>query len=160
VTHPTAPDPVEALLHLGGVATRSQLLTVCSRSGLERAVREGTVLRRARDRYTLPSLDDAIGVAHAVSGVLCLTSAALYHGWAVKEVPEKPHVSFRRNRKLTAAQRDARRYDLLVVDGWIVLRFAWEDVMFDQDFVRSVLLAAVDLAGRRTKVPYSRCGAA
>ena len=303
MTHPTAPDPVEALLHLGGVATRSQLLTVCTRSVLERAVREGTVLRRARDRYTLPSLDDAIGAAHAVSGVLCLTSAALYHGWAVKEVPEKPHVSFRRNRKLTPAQhrlvqphrhelapeeiidgmvtakevtlmhclrslpddealviadsaaragelamlarvsivasgrgagrirakvreargdaanafesvlrsiansveglsvepqrlittvtpwvrpdlvdedlrivieadsfewhgeraalrRDARRYDLLVVDGWIVLRFAWEDVMYDQDFVRSVLVAAVDLACRRTKVSCSRCGAA
>jgi very-short-patch-repair endonuclease len=44
-----------------------------------------------------------------------------------------------------ALRRDARRYDLLVVDGWLVLRFAWEDVMFDADFVRQVLVAVVAL---------------
>ena len=59
-----------------------------------------------------------------------------------------------------ALRRDARRYDRLVVDGWIVLRFAWEDVMFDQDFVREVLVAAVELAHRRTKPLCARCGAA
>lgn len=59
-----------------------------------------------------------------------------------------------------ALRRDARRYDQLVVDGWIVLRFAWEDVMFDQEFVRAVLVAAVDLADRRTQVLCVRCGAA
>jgi very-short-patch-repair endonuclease len=48
-----------------------------------------------------------------------------------------------------ALKRDARRYNLLVVDGWLVLRFAWEDVMFDQRYVRSVLLR---LVARRTKV--------
>ncbi len=46
-----------------------------------------------------------------------------------------------------ALRRDARRYDLLVINGWTVLRFAWEDVMHDQEWVRSVLLAAV----RRTE---------
>lgn len=43
-----------------------------------------------------------------------------------------------------ALRRDARRYNLLVVDGWLVLRFAWEDVMFDPDYVRSVLQRVVD----------------
>ena len=43
----------------------------------------------------------------------------------------------------TALRRDARRYDLLVANGWIVLRFSWEDVMHDQDFVRAVLRATV-----------------
>lgn len=42
-----------------------------------------------------------------------------------------------------ALRRDARRYDLLAVNGWTVLRFAWEDVMHDQKWVRSVLAAAV-----------------
>lgn len=42
-----------------------------------------------------------------------------------------------------ALRRDARRYDLLVINGWTVLRFSWEDVMHDQDWVRSVLAAAV-----------------
>lgn len=296
-------EVAEALARLGGVATRSQLLRCVGRWDLERAVRDGHMLHPARDRYTLPSADEAVRIAHEVSGVLCLTSAALHHGWAVKEIPERPHVSFRRNRKLTPGQsrlvephrhdltredicdgivttkevtltqclrslpydealvvadsaaragdlavlarvgatasgrgaarirervtearadaanafesvlraianavdglavepqrlitsvrpwarpdlvdeelriaieadsfewhgdrralrRDARRYDLLVVDGWIVLRFAWEDVMFDQEFVRGILVSAVALAHRRTKVVCPRCGAA
>ena len=41
----------------------------------------------------------------------------------------------------TALRRDARRYDLLVANGWTVLRFSWEDVMHDPDFVRAVLRA-------------------
>jgi very-short-patch-repair endonuclease len=44
-----------------------------------------------------------------------------------------------------ALKRDARRYNLLVVDGWIVLRFAWEDVMFDPEYVRAVLCSVVAL---------------
>lgn len=51
-----------------------------------------------------------------------------------------------------ALQRDAKRYNLLVVDGWLVLRFAWEDVMFDQDYVRCVLGAAVNLVTGRTEL--------
>jgi len=47
-----------------------------------------------------------------------------------------------------ALRRDARRYDLLVFNGWTVLRFAWEDVMHDQDWVRSVLAGAVERTER------------
>ena len=42
-----------------------------------------------------------------------------------------------------ALRRDSRRYDLLVANGWVVLRFSWEDVMHDHDFVRAVLRATV-----------------
>ena len=38
-----------------------------------------------------------------------------------------------------ALRRDCRRYNALVVAGWFVLRFSWEDVMHDQDYVREVL---------------------
>jgi very-short-patch-repair endonuclease len=41
---------------------------------------------------------------------------------------------------------DARRYNLLVVNGWLVLRFSYEHVMTQPDFVRRVLMAAVSLA--------------
>lgn len=51
-----------------------------------------------------------------------------------------------------ALRRDARRYDLLVANGWTVLRFSWEDVMHDQAWVRAVLEETV----RRTE----RSGAA
>ncbi|SDR90243.1 Protein of unknown function [Nocardioides scoriae] len=43
-----------------------------------------------------------------------------------------------------ALKRDMRRYNLLVADGWVVLRFAWEDVMFDPDYVLGVLRRVVD----------------
>ena len=48
----------------------------------------------------------------------------------------------------TALRRDARRYDLLVANGWTVLRFSWEDVMHDPDFVRAVLRATVERTER------------
>lgn len=38
-----------------------------------------------------------------------------------------------------ALARDALRYDELVAHGWLVLRFAWEQVMFEADWVRDVL---------------------
>jgi very-short-patch-repair endonuclease len=41
-----------------------------------------------------------------------------------------------------ALRRDARRYNAMVVDGWLVLRFSWEDVMFQPEYVRAVLVAA------------------
>jgi len=40
-------------------------------------------------------------------------------------------------------KRDARRYNAFAVHGWLVLRFAWEDVMFDPAYVREVLAAVV-----------------
>ena len=43
---------------------------------------------------------------------------------------------------------DTQRYNNLVVRGWLVLRFAWEDVMHDPAYVRRTLTAA--LVGRRT----------
>ena len=46
----------------------------------------------------------------------------------------------------SALTRDARRYNLLVVNGWLVLRFAWEQVMHEPGYVREVLVAAVALA--------------
>jgi very-short-patch-repair endonuclease len=42
-----------------------------------------------------------------------------------------------------ALRRDARRYNRFVVNGWLVLRFSWEDVMFHPLRVREVLVAAV-----------------
>lgn len=50
-----------------------------------------------------------------------------------------------------ALRRDAQRYNALVVHGWLVLRFAWEDVMFQPTMVQGVLEAAV---AERT---YQRC---
>ncbi len=52
--------------------------------------------------------------------------------------------------------RDCRRYDELVVGGWIVLRFAWEQVMFEEAWVVRTVAAACrlrDRERRRRRVP-------
>jgi very-short-patch-repair endonuclease len=289
---------VESLHLVGGVATRATLMRFVTRSDLERAVAVGDVIRLARGRYGLPDLDVALATAAELNGVLSLTSAALYHGWEVKEVPRTPHVlvpkwrccsnsrgavvhranlrsdqvdqlattaettleqclralpfdealviadsalrhgvaravldsiaerangpgrpqmrrvarqasrlaanpfesvlraialdvprltvrpqvqvlpgvrsdvvderlrlvleadSFEWHGSRAALARDARRYNLLVNDGWLVLRFAWEHVMHDPRYVREVLLGAVSLAELLTEVAPRRRKAA
>ncbi len=42
-----------------------------------------------------------------------------------------------------ALARDARRYNRFGLAGWLVLRFAWEDVMFAPDQVQATVAAAV-----------------
>jgi very-short-patch-repair endonuclease len=50
-----------------------------------------------------------------------------------------------------ALRSDAGRYNLMVINGWLVLRFAWEDVMFDQAYVRSVLVGIVRFVHRQAQ---------
>lgn len=57
--------------------------------------------------------------------------------------------SFEHHGSRKALVLDCVRYDNLVADGWTVLRFAWEQVMFQPDWVRSTLLA---VTGRLTSV--------
>ena len=48
--------------------------------------------------------------------------------------------------------RDCRRYNALVLGGWLVLRFTWDQVMHSPDYVRDVL------AGLARRVAESRAG--
>jgi very-short-patch-repair endonuclease len=297
-------DVAQVLAELGGVSTRARLVSATSRAGVDAALRKGTIVVAARGRYVLPAVDDALRSAAALSGLLSLTNAALFHGWEVKTVPERPHVIVPRRRRVSRARRagvvvhygdvhpddvvdgiatgveltlaqcltrlpfdealavadsalrhgvppatlrrvantvrgsgapqarrvaelasgdaanpfesvlraicldvpgltvrpqlliltpgslarpdlvdedlrivleadsfawhgdraalrrDARRYNLLVCDGWWVLRFAWEDVMLDPDYVRRVLVALVRLVDEQARSRCARCGAA
>jgi very-short-patch-repair endonuclease len=100
-------SPVERMLELGGIATRGTLLRTCQRGDLDRAVAAGDIVRVARGRYALAVVDDDVRAAARLGGVLCLTSAALHHGWAVKSVPDRPHLMFSRGRRLPARETDA-----------------------------------------------------
>ncbi|MDO9455590.1 DUF559 domain-containing protein [Nocardioides sp.] len=292
---------VQRVIEAGGFAKRAQLVLAASRAEVDAALLAGEIVADGRGRYATPATDEAVRAAHALSGVLCLASAALHHGWEVLVVPKEPHVAVPRNRKVAAARRtgvsvhwvdldpadvkdgiatghettlaacmsqlprrealavadsalrhdvnratlrraalgvrgpgaqqarwvaehadgdaanpfesglrdcaldvpglhvkvqttirggritarpdlvdadlgivleadsfewhggrealakDARRYNLLVVDGWIVLRFSWEDVMFDPDYVREVLVAVVALVEGRAESCGCRC---
>jgi very-short-patch-repair endonuclease len=55
---------------------------------------------------------------------------------------------------------DARRYNLLVVNGWWVLRFAYEHVMLQPKYVHDVLVAMVALAERMNDRAADRFSAA
>ncbi|GAA5145957.1 hypothetical protein GCM10023340_16140 [Nocardioides marinquilinus] len=304
MTQGVAVSVAQRVVEAGGFATRAALVAASSRAEVDRAVRAGEVVADGRGRYVTPATGDAVRAAHRLGGVLCLTSAALHHGWEVKLAPDEPHVAVPRNRKVSESRRagvalhwltldraevtdgivtseettlrhcltrlprdealavadsalrhgvppstlrravasahgpgakqarwvadhadadaanpfesclreiahdvpglrvraqvrlrgsratarpdlvdvdlgivleadsfewhggrgqlarDARRYNLLVVDGWLVLRFAWEDVMVDRAYVRDVLAAAVGLVQRRATSHACRCGAA
>jgi very-short-patch-repair endonuclease len=54
--------------------------------------------------------------------------------------------TFHASRK--AHRRDCARYNLLVIRGWRVLRFTWEQVMHDQAYVRWALAELVRPVGR------------
>lgn len=59
-----------------------------------------------------------------------------------------------------ALRRDCRRYTGLTLLGWTVLRFAWEDVMFEPDYVRASLEAlALGAAERARRTPGRRSAA-
>jgi very-short-patch-repair endonuclease len=51
--------------------------------------------------------------------------------------------SFEFHGKRSAMRRDCHRYDELVARGWLVLRFAWEQVMFEAEWVASVIRRTV-----------------
>ena len=54
---------------------------------------------------------------------------------------------------------DMTRYNAFVCEGWVVLRFAWKHVMFEQDYVRATVSAL--LAPERLSVRHCRaCSAA
>lgn len=58
---------------------------------------------RIRGRYALPEVAERLVEAARASGVVCLTSAALSYGWAVKTVPDVPYVALPEDRRLTSA---------------------------------------------------------
>ena len=95
----------EALAQLGGVSDRATLVKATSRAQVDRALREGELVRVARGRYAGAAADEALRAAHAVHGVLSHTSAALRHGWPVKTPPSLPHVIVPRKRQVSALQR-------------------------------------------------------
>ncbi len=53
--------------------------------------------------------------------------------------------SFEWHGSRSALQRDARRYNKFVIEGWTVLRFTWADVTRRPDYVRGSLLSFASL---------------
>lgn len=123
-----AADAAAALLALGGVASRAALVAEVGRAEVDRCLDRGGIAVLRRGVYAVPGVDESIRLAHACAGVLSLTSAALHHGWAVKAVPERPHIIVARGRVVAEAihrRAELHRADLVpdqIVDGVVASR--------------------------------------
>ncbi len=111
-------DVISRVTLLGGACHRSTLLETHSRADLDRALAAGDLIRTGRGRYALGNARDFVVTASRVGGIASHRSAALFHGWALPHLPERPDVSFPRNRHLSSG---ARR---LVVPHWVDLHDA------------------------------------
>jgi very-short-patch-repair endonuclease len=100
------------LARMGGAGDLAALLRHHSRVEVDRALRDGTIVRTARGRYAAWWLGEDKRTASRVDGVLSHRSAAIVHEWAVREVPPRPDVTFRRDRRLRGEERR------LVVPHW------------------------------------------
>jgi len=98
-------DLVSRITLLGGAGSRAQLLQVSTRRELDRAVRDGTLVRVARGRYALSSASDAVRAATQYGGVISHRSAAQRHGWGLRLVPALPDVTFPRTYHLDPRAR-------------------------------------------------------
>jgi very-short-patch-repair endonuclease len=51
--------------------------------------------------------------------------------------------SFAHHRTRGALRRDCRRYVNLAMRGWLLLRYSWEDVILDEQWVGESLTAVI-----------------
>lgn len=114
-------DVVRFLTQRGGFATRGEVIEAAGRAEFDHSVRRGHIVWVSRGRYGLPDLDLDVLTAHGMRCVLSHVSAALWHGWEVKTLPAKTHLTIPRRRRATgAATVVLHRADLPrdeVVDG-------------------------------------------
>ena len=93
-------DLSEVMTRHGGLSSRAALIRATSRAEVDRALADGRLVRAGHGRYVVPEVEAAPRAAHAANAILCLTRAALHHGWEVKAIPEKPHVLVPRQRNV------------------------------------------------------------
>jgi very-short-patch-repair endonuclease len=125
--------PVDVLLRVGGTAAAADLLALCGRPALRRAVADGMVVRIARGRYALPETPDPRRAAARLSGVVSHTSAAQHWDLPVLRAPDRPHVTI-----------DPRRGR--VTSGAVVLHWARLAASEIHDGVTSPLRTVLDCA--------------
>jgi hypothetical protein len=88
-----APEVVDVLPRVDGTARAADLIALCGRATLVRAVRSGTVVRVARGRYVLAICPDPWVSALRLAGVVSHRSAAQHWGLAVLNRPQVPDVT-------------------------------------------------------------------
>ncbi len=136
-----------------GAVTRADLDAIDVRGAGADAVRR--VLAHADKRAANP-FESVLRALCIEAGLAVEPQATLHLGTGdvrpdlvchvLRLVLEADSWTFHATRK--AHRRDCARYNLLVVRGWRVLRFTWEQVMHDQAYVRWVLAELSRSVGR------------
>ena len=76
------------------------------------------------------------------------------HFWACPDLVDREHRlvvecdSYEWHGGRKGFLKDVRRYTLLTADGWRVLRFTWDDVMLQPNWVRDVLCRTIGVDAR------------
>jgi very-short-patch-repair endonuclease len=125
-------DLVSHVTVLGGACSRAGIVERCGRAAVDKALRQGVLVRVARGRYALPTASAAVRAAATLGGVISMRSAAQRLGWGQKRVPDLPDVTFPRTHHLPPT---ARR---LVVPHWSDI--APEDIVDGATGVRRTLV--------------------
>jgi very-short-patch-repair endonuclease len=94
--------PALALLSLGGTATRSELVERCGRGAVQAALDDGSIVRVGKGRYVPAHVSEHRAIAAGVAGVMSHLSAAIHHGWKIKNPPLEAWVAVPRQRHAAA----------------------------------------------------------
>ena len=117
---PAVPLPSEVLARLGRTAGTAELVAICGRPAVRRAVVAGDIVRVARGHYALPGLPDPRLAAERLRGVVSHASAARLWGLDVLSREPAPHVTVPAHRKRRPSPAVMHWADLAadeVVDG-------------------------------------------
>jgi len=111
------------------------------------------VAATADERAANPFESVLRAIAREVPGLEVRPQASLWHGGIFLGRPDlvdREHRivleadSFSWHGDRAALAHDCRRYDEMVFAGWLVLRFAYEQVMGEPAWVRRILVAATE----------------
>lgn len=99
-------DVAVVLGQLGGVAERSMVQRITSRKAVRKALRDGRIESPHRGVCALPHLDEVDRALARSGGVRSHLTAALHHGFPVKQPPPQPMVTVANTRRIARQHLD------------------------------------------------------
>jgi very-short-patch-repair endonuclease len=155
--HADALSVVDSALRHGEEATLRRVVATVRGAGRQKVL---TLAGQARAGAANPFESSTRSIALTVSGLdvepqVVISSNRVWARPDLVDVEQRIIIecdSFEWHGDRKAFRRDCRRYTLLVADGWSVVRFTWEDVMFEPEWVRQVLVDLVRHVDTQTEV--------
>ncbi|MFI5691121.1 type IV toxin-antitoxin system AbiEi family antitoxin domain-containing protein [Kribbella sp. NPDC051586] len=103
-------EVAEVVRRRGGTATFGQLRAIVSLRAIRTALDRGVITRIAKGVYALPPATDPLATARAQGGVVSHLSAAVLHGFAVLDLPDKPQVTVPRGQHRRLSPLDCQLF--------------------------------------------------